>query len=118
MHIALLRCYKTASHATQVHPTAFLPSASSGDPYNRNNGVRLNYTDREEPCYTGNFHEGQNMACWVEDGVAYLHCYSSQCSNACPYPLGPLEARDTDQVSGALNLHIFVLFPREANLLG
>ncbi len=68
--------------------------------------VRFSYTDRSEPCYTGNVHEGrQNLRCYVDGGgIVHARCFSPHCSAAAPLRLGRLRAESDAHLSGAVHV--------------
>lgn len=65
-----------------VHPSAYHdPSHGHEDAYDMLRGVKFNYQDRHEKCYTGHLHEGtNNLACWVDEGGnIWCRCFSDKC---------------------------------------
>ena len=99
----------------KVHPSAFHDrSHGVEDAFDPAIGVKFNFTDRSEPCFSTSgssgssgsscpsgssggpapiFHEGNiNFRCFVDDNNdVYVKCYSTKCSGAKPTYLGPLE---------------------------
>lgn len=68
--------------AEKVHPTAFWdPTHGQEDAKDPALGVKFNYHDRSERCFTGCVHDGsQNLACWVDDREdIYARCFSDHC---------------------------------------
>jgi hypothetical protein len=65
-------------------------------------GIKLNYSDRTEPCYTGAIHEGsQNFRCFVgNNGGIYAKCFSSKCCNKPAFYIGPAPGDDSSVPSG------------------
>ena len=75
-----------------MHPSAFHDRRPAEDAFDRAVGVKFNYSDRREPCYTGNIHEGeQNMRCFVDPaGNCLVKCFSAACANHAPASIGRL----------------------------
>ncbi len=63
------------------HPTAFLCGAwASEDPWGT--GIRMNYTDRAEPCYSGKIHTANNFAVRIlPDNTVVARCFDPMCSS-------------------------------------
>ena len=91
----------------KVHASGYIWSAGDFDPLNPGVGVRLNYTDRTEKCYTGNVHSGnQNLRAWVEGEEILLKCWSDRCSSAPPYRLGPVAPIPTTYLEQAVHVNM------------
>lgn len=62
--------------AKKVHPTAEYTGISC------NGGWRFSYADKNEPCYTGNYHESNGFYLFenTEKGSIFMKCMSEQCS--------------------------------------
>jgi len=68
----------------KLHPTAYQwQGADEADVRNRERGMKFNYSDRAESCYTGEIHDGkQNFRAWVDDnGDVFCKCFSEKCTN-------------------------------------
>lgn len=92
----------------KLHPSAFHdPSHGREDAYDAQCGIKFNYSDRVEPCYTGCVHEGnQNLRCWVHDDQVYVKCYSARCRDRRAHLLGPLHAASDAWLHSALHVHM------------
>eukprot|EP00891_Asterochloris_glomerata_P005840 jgi/Astpho2/5840/Aster-02351 len=91
----------------KVHASGYIWSAGDFDPLNPGVGVRLNFTDRTEKCYTGNVHSGnQNLRAWVEGEEILLKCWSDRCSSAPPYQLGPVAPIPTTYLEQAVHVNM------------
>lgn len=88
----------------KVHPTAFIERPGSDeDPYD---GIRFNYTDRAEPCYTGQVHgPTMNLKCYVDGaGDVICRCFSPLCEKDPPRRLGPLHADPEVALADAIQI--------------
>lgn len=66
-----------------LHPSAYKQSSLEEDPWNPLRGVKFSYSDRAEPCYTGDVHSGQNLRCWIsESHEVWVQCFSPSCQHA------------------------------------
>lgn len=85
MHTRVLELVQT------VHPSAYRDSShGKEDIMNPARGVKFNYTDRLEPCWTGCIHENtQNFRAWIQGGEAWAACFSADCEGR-PKLLGQL----------------------------
>ena len=91
----------------QVHASGYIWAAGDADPLNPGVGVRLNYTDRTEKCYTGNIHSGnQNLHAWVEGEDIMLKCWSDRCKSAPPFHLGPVAPIPTTYLEQAVHVNM------------
>ena len=81
----------------KVHPSAYYQPSGSEDAFDPARGVKFNYTDRTEPCYTGHIHSGcNNMRAFVDDGEnIWISCFSERCQGR-PQRIGELQADDRD----------------------
>ena len=71
------------------HPTAYYQGA--GVDNKGRTFYRFNYSDRAEPCFSGNIHANNNFSCFVfPDGQAVARCFSSRCRDL--YILGQVGA--------------------------
>jgi hypothetical protein len=92
-----------------LHPTAYqwhgAEEAEVTDPLR---GVKFNYTDRAEPCYTGEAHDGkQNFRAWVDgNGDVWCKCFSQKCSGAGDYHLGNVIQRNATRDYEAAAVHV------------
>lgn len=72
---------KTISHiislVRDIHPTA----EYTGRSQNAGNGWRFTYRDKNEPCYTGNYHESNGFYVFEnpDKGIKYMKCMSDEC---------------------------------------
>ncbi len=92
-----------------LHPTAFHdPSHGREDAYDSQRGVKFNYSDRAEPCYTGCVHSGtQNLRCWVgPSGDVYAKCFSERCQDRPARRLGALHADSDAWRAGAVHVNM------------
>jgi hypothetical protein len=82
-----------------MHPSAFHDRRPAEDAFDRAVGIRFNYSDRSEPCYTGNIHDGeQNMRCFVDTaGNCIVKCFSATCDNHAPACIGRLAEPGGDE---------------------
>lgn len=74
-----------------VHPSAYRDASHGIEQiHNPARGVKFNYTDRSEPCWTGCIHEHtQNFRAWVQGDEAWAACFSADCEGK-PKLLGAL----------------------------
>lgn len=77
-----------------VHPTAYRTVAGEEDLYDSDKGVRFNFTDRSEKCYTGTKHHGNNnFKAWIDNhGEVWMRCYSANCVKKSAHHVGRLSA--------------------------
>jgi hypothetical protein len=97
-----------------LHPTAYHdPSHGPEDPLNPARGVKFNYENRTDPCYTGNVHEGtQNLRCFVDEaGDVFAKCFSEQCCSEPSFRLGRLHADNNSFLSAAVTVNLPFIFP-------
>ncbi len=89
----------------RLHPSAYRTRAGQEDAFDAALGIRFNYSDRSEACYTGKYHPGkQNLKCWVDAyGIVHARCFSASCS-ATSVALGPLHAEPDEYASGAVRI--------------
>jgi hypothetical protein len=84
----------------KVHASGYLEwHRGDEDPYNPALGVKGNYSDRSEPCFTGCVHPGkQNFCCYIRSlgddaqgplDQVFVRCFSANCKGR-PFLLGPL----------------------------
>lgn len=68
---------------TKTHPSAFHENHGSEDAYDIMKGVKFNYGDRTEPCWSGEYHKGnQNFYCWIDESDdAWVKCFSDKCKH-------------------------------------
>ena len=66
--------------AQNIHPSSIITCS----PTNDISGWRFSYTDKNEPCYTGNFHDSNGFYIFKhpEKGY-YMKCMSSNCKGVC-----------------------------------
>lgn len=81
----------------RVHPSAYRTRSGTEDVHDVSQGIRFNYVDRTEPCYTGVLHEGNNnFKVWIDECEDIrMKCYSAKCSSHPPHFLGRLHG-DTE----------------------
>eukprot|EP00891_Asterochloris_glomerata_P005784 jgi/Astpho2/5784/Aster-02303 len=67
--------------AQKIHPSAYYEKRSKQDLCDPAVGLHFNYTDRSEPCWTGNSHDQQGFVCYLGDyGSVWCRCWSDKCS--------------------------------------
>lgn len=76
----------------KLHPSAYFSSQDFQHVRSSTFGIKLNYTDRAESCYSGICHRGiQNFRCWVDDqDTIWAKCFGKPCDKHA-YELGPLQ---------------------------
>lgn len=103
----------------KVHPSAFHdPSHGAEDAYDRNVGVKFNYTDRSEPCFTGEIHSGtNNLALWIDSGEnVWARCFSGKCEHKYKR-VGELQGEERDDyLSHAVEINTQYLDPHSGPL--
>jgi hypothetical protein len=102
-----------------LHPSGYLEGRASrstaADALDPARGVKANFTDRREPCYTGILHEGtQNLRCWIDASKdVYCMCFSSKCADHAAHKLGSLLCESDAYLGDSLHLTLpFMKLPR------
>lgn len=103
-----------------LHPTAFQDFS-----HNQHNildplvGIKINYTDRQEPCYSGEKHDGlQRLWAWVAGDEVWCKCFSTKCTQA--HHLGTIsdgEGNRFDNVSVKINRRFISEEPTEPDAM-
>lgn len=98
-----------------IHPTAYSDrSHGEEDAYNPELGIKFNYSDRNEACYSGCVHDGtQNLRCWVYNGGIFMKCYSDNCNQQRGVYLGPLHTDSDAWQEQAVNVNMRYLDPTD-----
>lgn len=73
-----------------IHPTVYRTKIGVEDVTDACIGIRFNFRDRSEVCYTGTQHYGNNnFKAWVDDSNdAWMRCFSTNCCSKPPFYLG------------------------------
>ena len=89
----------------RIHPTADQERKGDEDPWNMKRGLKYNYTDRSEKCYSGVQHRGvQNFRCWVDEHEdVWMKCFSTTC-NQKAHMLGNLHEEPRVWLEGAIEV--------------
>lgn len=90
-----------------LHPSAYHDRSHGADaPFDPSHGVKFNFTNRSEPCYTSHVHDGtNNLRCWVDAaGDVHAKCFSARCADAPSRRLGPLRVESDAYLSGAVRV--------------
>ncbi|PNH01594.1 putative helicase [Tetrabaena socialis] len=94
---------------TRLHPSAYHDRTHGAeDAYDTSRGIKFNYTDRNEPCYSGRVHDGaQNLRCYIDAaGDIYAKCFSVNCAAAAAHRIGPLRAESDAFLASAIRVDI------------
>ena len=99
----------------QLHATAFHDRGHGAeDAYDPLRGIKFNYVDRTEACYTGHMHSGtQNLRCWVScNGDVYCKCFSYKCQAQPALRLGPLHTDSDSWRAGSVAVNMrYLVWP-------
>ena len=102
----------------KVHPTAVYERKGDEDPRNMKRGLKYNYTDRSEKCYSGVQHKGvQNFRCWVDEHEdVWMKCFSTSC-NQRAHMLGNLHEEPRKWVEGAIEVDMKYLTRKRSEII-